>query len=1371
MAADSLPKYMHPHSVARIIDNAVLTVSSSGLSNIFVAMEAEKGMPNEATYITTQSEWIFNFGEPNYAKYGQAQLNAINAINSGYGAWVIRVVPDDETFASLSLGIGYRPDQAYTNDEDEFKRLELTKTQIQLWNAKATSPAEKVAIFKNSGNTFTSVLGYIAETEAGTTDTTIRTDLGLVTRDYFDKYELENGSSNIAYEFVQSKYKNTYSNPYIKFTLQVSDSLDPTKWVGYGDSAYWKYTSSSGEYGDDPTDADRVVTFLAKRVKTVTVEENDIPVPSLVEVTIYAAAVEAGVGSNFADAVANVAFAIGAAQTGKTAASLSADLVASNDGLGDYFIGDGDKAINGTTPHTNDWLTVYSGKNAALSFSKVKLSDYILNVTSDFKFYIGAADKDEISGRPAGWTDSYEVYKKNVDGFYVPVVADDLNGEYAMTTLELDEFNDLFVSMDADDPKRYKLGSEVEGQAGVITQASTGQYLTESLFYVNYVSNGEPVYDTHTTESEVYNYNTLRAKDSDKTAVFVPANYNPELESQRYVYVPVTKTTMTYNSSVSSTGYWEPVNAEEADAAISIINNFSAIAEETKNFLDVDASADSSASGDSILNASVVHNKEASYAGSVKETDLSVAQYNGLIDEFKEYFEAVTDTVESETVTVGYDIKSAYLVGIKKVPVNKTIRMAIDGAIVNENGDELKLSISKKPSVSLVMSINSGVAEGSAAVTFFADKAVNDALKVFDEAEADNTTGFKIVAVKGEKAQYPCGNVDFASSKLAPNINYIERIYDTVGLATTTYTTYKMHEKTYAPYKQSETDLTVRVKNNADGIWNEIDEYKEGYRVGSDFSVIPNIDIQDTKSESNCFAEFVRFTPKGSGKWYNRIAVSLSYNNNYDGTYPDWSMFTLTIAERVDGVDTAREQFTVSFDPDAISGSKESLFIEDVVRRYSSYVNCTVNYDNLRNFIETKFAILDDKKKPLVDEDGNEIIVPVDTVIKYIFGIIDLDEFKERVFGEDYEHDEELLKASAKFDALMSVLGADEDGCKFDAGRFQTAEGGLQIQEYTEPFNSFMLFNTVSSSASLYLNGGSSGNGWEYEYDDEEGNKAFTSSLAQALVRAYSGVTDPFITNTNLCEFDLMYDANYDETVRKAMVELASVTRQDCMALLDQGLSIANATQAIDYRKNTENYDTFYAAIFTQHLTVNDGWSGKPIKVTPTYFLSSKIPANDIANGKTCNFVGPRRGTISGFTNISFMPTAYEMSELYKAQVNYIERDALGVYFATELTSQTKNTPLTLIHAVRGLLSLKRDFLKISRNYRSEYASTAVQAQLLGELNTCAAEYILQGAFKYITPVISSTEYDIQQRICRIDVSVAFVDIMERFVFSFIVER
>jgi len=86
-------------------------------------------------------------------------------------------------------------------------------------------------------------------------------------------------------------------------------------------------------------------------------------------------------------------------------------------------------------------------------------------------------------------------------------------------------------------------------------------------------------------------------------------------------------------------------------------------------------------------------------------------------------------------------------------------------------------------------------------------------------------------------------------------------------------------------------------------------------------------------------------------------------------------------------------------------------------------------------------------------------------------------------------------------------------------------------------------------------------------------------------------------------------------------------------------------------------------------------------------------------------------------------------------------------------------------------LRLRRSMVAVSRSYRSEFATSDVYGLLQTELNEIASSYVLAGGYEYITPVINTSDYDRQQRICRVDVDVAFTDIIERFAFNFIVNR
>ena len=1383
MAADSLPKYMHPHSSARIIDNAVLTVSSSGLTNIFVALEAEKGMPNEATYVTTQSEWIFNFGEPNYAKYGQSALNALNAVNAGYGAWVIRVVPDDERFASLSLGIGFRKDQAYTNDEEKYRRIEMTADQVKLWNLAQTDDAQKLSIDTRSGNSAIMPLFYTEENGS------VNSSLRLQTLDEIELYKAKNTDVTKTITAVAKKNVVTFSNPYVEVSgificmsngfaeddttgeyavgtingtnVTLGKPSDPNT-TAYLKADHWCVVGEhNGNFELETVGGEPKIKVFdsfaeAKAVATQTGKEVRAYSGTL---RVYVAASGSG---HFSDVLGNVITdLVGAGSTPDHGYGPITSYIAN---INPAFYLDVNKDFKHTSfflqdnkinsKNVRDAYLSYDTGNTCYGVEKAQIVEgqsVIVGrarLTSKFNFNIGTADSET-------WDYAYEVYKQTKTGQYIPVTPDLINDNTAFTETEVAEWNAIYGTS-------YVLGNSDSLASNAATfiekDASTGATKNVVLYYVKRTIDGSPVFSESMTVPDVFRFNRVKATSDSDSVVASNDTKNYGVESMNTKYGSVVTTKVSYSADVNTTDFWNVDDGVVLANAIEAINFFSSL-----------PSMFTLANGTATGTVNVTLNTGAT----ITADEYNTIKGSSLADLFdgttKQLRSDITAAEVPDAVAAFLNSGSITSVVIDNIPATSTIAKivaaagAANGAVSLDNPEFLTGGFTFYVSgVAPVLSGNSSVTgfNGTVAFTFVSDTVENLALKAFNDAVDAGKTSITATQLTGKKIPYERKIVDFDGGVFEANYDYIERSYDTIGLVATTFTSFTPEAS--ADYKPYDMIDGVKVKNSA--IWEAITAAKEGYVVGATRDEIADVDPADLKTAN--FAEIARFLPKGSGKWYNNLAISLTYDDNFDGTYPEWSMFKLSVIEKSKGEEITREQFNVSFDPDAISATKESLFIEDVVNTYSSYLTCVVNYDNLQNFIETKLAVKDGDGHEVIDEDGNEIFVDVDTVLKYIFNRIDLEEFNVRTFGEGYQTTD---LAQYRFDSLMSVIGVDEDGCALDSSRYDTMYSNLFV--YTEPFVSFWFYNTVTPATSLYLGGGSYGNDWEFEYTDDEGNAAFTSSLAQALVRAYNGTTDPFITNVNLCEFDMMFDSNYDETVRKAMVDLASVTRQDCVVFLDQGLSVANATQAIDKRKNEQNYDTFYASLFTQHLVVNDIWSGKVIKVTPTFFLASKIPSNDVANGKTMNFVGARRGTISGFRSISYMPTQYEMSELYKNQINYIERDAQGVFFATELTTQVKNTPLTLIHAVRAILALKRDFLKISRNYRSEYALGTVQSQLMAELNSAAAEYILQGAFRYITPTISSTDYDVQQRICRIDVAVAFTDIMERFVFSFVVER
>ena len=110
--------YPHPHIVVYVEDN-------SGYTETFLAEDEPvrmiqaglfaQGRDNKLVYCASYDEFVNEFGEPNYKLYGQPAYNVARALKTGYaGAYVLRVMPDDATFANAIVMIRYK---VLTDDE------------------------------------------------------------------------------------------------------------------------------------------------------------------------------------------------------------------------------------------------------------------------------------------------------------------------------------------------------------------------------------------------------------------------------------------------------------------------------------------------------------------------------------------------------------------------------------------------------------------------------------------------------------------------------------------------------------------------------------------------------------------------------------------------------------------------------------------------------------------------------------------------------------------------------------------------------------------------------------------------------------------------------------------------------------------------------------------------------------------------------------------------------------------------------------------------------------------------------------------------------------------------------------------------------
>lgn len=449
--------------------------------------------------------------------------------------------------------------------------------------------------------------------------------------------------------------------------------------------------------------------------------------------------------------------------------------------------------------------------------------------------------------------------------------------------------------------------------------------------------------------------------------------------------------------------------------------------------------------------------------------------------------------------------------------------------------------------------------------------------------------------------------------------------------------------------------------------------------------------------------------PFGRGAGYNGLGVRISLEDALDTTY-DFRTYSLEVTVKdALGVDTAIEgPFTVSFDPTARSKSRESVYWAYVVNKYSQYVKIVDRRSTFDN---------------LVDLMNNHVVAA----------------------GEDLSPN--------SYDILFGMPRAADPEDAYDGWNWATpttiAAAGLTLATAA---------NLADLSKPLYLGGGTDGV-WSGE-DSEDA----------LLAKGYAGAIDASVMDTQFFEFDVLLDANYPLAVKNAIAALAQTVRGDCVAMLDVGFQ-ANAAQTLTYRQESLTVGNRLVSIWAHDMQTYDIYNGENIKVTTPYLLATRVPENDRYFGIQWPFVGPRRGVVSGVENINFLPNPVWKEMLYKAQINYIERDPRKTNFATQLTSQPQNSALSNVNNVRVILRIQREVKKMMADYRMEFNDANTLDAMNYDLNGYLQQWIANRACTSIKGTVYASEYDRQQKLARVKIELVFNGIIERVAIDIIVNR
>ena len=480
-------------------------------------------------------------------------------------------------------------------------------------------------------------------------------------------------------------------------------------------------------------------------------------------------------------------------------------------------------------------------------------------------------------------------------------------------------------------------------------------------------------------------------------------------------------------------------------------------------------------------------------------------------------------------------------------------------------------------------------------------------------------------------------------------------------------------------------------------------------------------DVPDADAEVKDFPLF-SVTPLGRGANYNNIQIRFSRETSFDNTFDSVIYEFQVLEKRGEAVVEAEPPFYVSLDPTERTISRASMYLSDVVNTHSQYVRTVVHDEGIEALNSYVNDITDIDLDTPVDFREIDVTTTMDDIDD--LGLADI------LHADPYNAD----------DSHSGLVTADFT----DAAALATATTGQ-----------------TDFTARNALDSGSDGS-----------NPASGSNSEEALlVEAYKGLTDPNITDKRAVDFDVVLDGNLPITVKNAAADLAQNIRRDFMFFADCNFA-ADPDAAIAFRDGF-SVDSHNVSIWSQDFLVFDNYTGKNIRVTAPYLLASKIPTNDDQFGIFKNFVGPRRGAVSGHIpgSFSWFPTEAEKSALYLRQINYVERNPTQTYMGSQLTSLNRNTPMSNVHVARTVFRMIRTSERIADNYRFENFSNETFDGLRNDLQNAMNIYQHNGVVSEVRVNIHSTAYERSQKRLRVTMEAFFVDIIERIFISLSVRR
>lgn len=475
----------------------------------------------------------------------------------------------------------------------------------------------------------------------------------------------------------------------------------------------------------------------------------------------------------------------------------------------------------------------------------------------------------------------------------------------------------------------------------------------------------------------------------------------------------------------------------------------------------------------------------------------------------------------------------------------------------------------------------------------------------------------------------------------------------------------------------------------------------------------------------------------GRGEWYNNLGVNITPLVNEENVY------AFDIYEHdANGDLYISKTFKVGFHEGMTDIEGESIFVEDVVEKYSDLFKVRVNPENIRDLATFKSA--DDvlgivTEAPEAPANGD----------RYLVGI--------GASGAFVGHDNEFAvwnEGETQWEFSASALR----GYVVFVGEGEEKKQYLFDGDDWSIFDPFCgMFSAASPTDFDYkmLGSGSSGS-----LVDANGNIQ-VETAKQLLVKAYHGLIDPGLLDTEYVYFPYVMCPYPLVEVSDAAVKLSQEFRMDCFTFTTLPDS-TSPDEDIETKQRSYSYNTWYAALYGNYSRVYQADLGRSIWVSPIYHIANAMPY-------TLN-VGTLSDAPAGFDHamcpeakqLRYNPQVGDRDNLYIDRVNYLATFKNGTCIYQQLTTQMKDSSLSDINVVNVVLYVTRTIKTFCNNFLYYKNTSETHDSIRRSLDEFLKDQKDRGNLQNYTIDVGATEYEYKLKKCHVNVVMWPTKILEK---------